>query len=99
MEFEKYKKERMQRSFKNISKLVCNFSKITPRDFVESKGENVAKARHLAMYLCREYTPAESADVAKFFGVSTATVTYAIQNINKLLLDTSVSTEWIRDLA
>lgn len=99
MDFKDYRHERKIRTFKRVSKLVCLHSKLKAADFLDSKDESVIKARHLAMFLCREYAPAESEEVAKFFDVSTATVSYAVRKIKALLSKKDTASDWIRNVA
>lgn len=70
----------------NIVQTVCSTFGVTPNDLrSRARGKQLSQARHVAMYLCRQYTSESLASIARAFGRSHSTVLYAVRRMQQEL--------------
>jgi len=72
-------------SFIDIQRAVCNYYGVEINDLKADKREKkITKARHIAMFLCREMTNSSSTDIGQVFGGKDhSSVLYAAEKIEK----------------
>jgi chromosomal replication initiator protein len=88
-------------TLRQVTTAVAKHFQLTGHDLKgESRQQTVVRARSLAMYLCRELTPASYADIGKFFGGRDhTTVLHACRKISGQLSADNALRELAEDLA
>lgn len=72
----------------DVQKVVCESYQVSVADLQSaSRRKQLALARKVAMYLCRQYTSESLANIGKSFKRSHSSVVYAVNGLNKEMVD------------
>lgn len=72
----------------HVQQIVCDTYKISLTDLQSSsRRKELAKARKVAMYLCRQYTSESLAAIGRSFNRSHSSVLYAVNGLNKKMVE------------
>ncbi|MDY0040716.1 MAG: chromosomal replication initiator protein DnaA [Desulforhabdus sp.] len=72
----------------HVQQVVCDSYQVTLTDLQSpSRRKELAKARKIAMYLCRQYTSESLSAIGKSFNRSHSSVLYAVNGLNKEMVE------------
>ena len=76
-------------SFEELVQIVCEETNVSPQDILsQSRKQNIVRARHICMYLARQFLPLSYPEIGKKFGNRDhSTIMYSVKKIEKLKKD------------
>ena len=80
-------------SFEKIAEITANYYGVELRDLKGSaRGQNVAIARHMSIFLCRDITNQSFESIAEYYNKKHTTIMYAYEKIRKEVANPEIAT-------